>query len=45
MNFDSLPRLPNIEDILMSWYSVTSFEEVIARFQNDKSVELCKKNI
>jgi hypothetical protein len=35
MNFDLLDRLPNVEEILMDWYKVTSIEEVIAKFQGD----------
>lgn len=36
MNFDLLPRLDNIEAILIEWYKVTTMEEVIAQFQGDE---------
>lgn len=35
MNFETLPRLPDIEKILMEFYSVQTIEEVIKRVQAD----------
>jgi hypothetical protein len=32
MNFTTLPRLPNIEEILKEWYGAHTIEEVIKRF-------------
>lgn len=35
MNFETLPRLPDIEKILMEFYNVHTIEEVIKRVQAD----------
>lgn len=45
MNFETLPRLPNIEKILLEWYNVHTIEEVIIRFQQDEELERTRREL
>lgn len=38
MNFNALPRLPNIEEIINTWYQAANKQELIERMKNDKDM-------
>lgn len=39
MNFDLLPRLPNIDEIINEWYSTSCKEELIAKMEQKKEIK------
>jgi len=39
MNFDELPRLPNIDELLKEWYNVTDIQEIDIKVKSDKRVQ------
>lgn len=45
MNFNALPRLPNIEEIINSWYQATNKEEVVQKIKNDKDMTKIQKEV
>lgn len=38
MNFESLPWIPNIDELLKEWYGTHTIEEVIEMFQRDEDL-------
>ena len=45
MNFESLPRLPDIEKLLIEWYGTHTIEEVMQLFQADEDLERTRKEL
>lgn len=42
MDFDTLPRLKNIDDIINSWYQTVSTEDIMAKVENQKDLKSIK---
>ena len=45
INFETLPRSPNIELILIEWCNVHKIEETIVRFQQDDELEKTRSSL
>jgi hypothetical protein len=43
MNFDELPRLSNIDAILMDWYTASDIVELQARIDADQAIQEQKR--
>jgi ElaB/YqjD/DUF883 family membrane-anchored ribosome-binding protein len=43
MNFDTLPRLPNIDEILKEWYNVADINELRVKLSAEQSLKETRK--
>ncbi len=45
MNFDALPRLANIEEIINSWYQTTSTTDIMIKIESQSDLKDIKKAV